>query len=227
MRPLETAFAALYLSSVPWLSSAFQNYSRTNLFQSKLSILEDRPDGCPACPSCFDCNKESDTCTQFASCNKYNGKCSCPPGFGGDDCSKPLCGSLPDGTERIPRGDEQRFCECKEGWEGINCNVCKTDRACNALMPEDEGGVCYKQSAVVKQNYQMCDVTNRKILDQLGDQIPQVTFSCNAEDETCDFQCKSGSPLRKDILTCLSLGGSGRVFLLQSRYLLVERTERI
>ncbi|MCJ1322567.1 hypothetical protein MMC15_007916 [Xylographa vitiligo] len=56
-------------------------------------------------------------------------------------------------------------------------------------MPEGEGGVCYKQSVVVKENYQMCDVTNKKIIDQLGpDQKPQVTFSCNAEDETCNFQ---------------------------------------
>ncbi|MCJ1390622.1 hypothetical protein MMC18_003483 [Xylographa bjoerkii] len=56
-------------------------------------------------------------------------------------------------------------------------------------MPEGEGGVCHKQALVVKENYQMCDVTNQKIIDQLGpDQKPQVTFSCNAEDETCNFQ---------------------------------------
>ncbi|MCJ1414761.1 hypothetical protein MMC32_001089 [Xylographa parallela] len=56
-------------------------------------------------------------------------------------------------------------------------------------MPEGEGGVCHKQAVVVKENYQMCDVTNKKIIDQLGpDQKPQVTFSCNAEDETCNFQ---------------------------------------
>ena len=58
-------------------------------------------------------------------------------------------------------------------------------------MPEGKGGVCYKQAAVVKQNYQMCDVTNRKIVDMLKDQKPQVTFSCNAEDKECAFQCKS------------------------------------
>ncbi|MCJ1380399.1 hypothetical protein MMC17_003502 [Xylographa soralifera] len=35
----------------------------------------------------------------------------------------------------------------------------------------------------------MCDVTNKMIIDELGpDQKPQVTFSCNAEDETCNFQ---------------------------------------
>ena len=34
----------------------------------------------------------------------------------------------------------------------------------------------------------MCDVTNRKIIDQLKDRKPQITFSCNAVDNTCDFQ---------------------------------------
>ena len=34
----------------------------------------------------------------------------------------------------------------------------------------------------------MCDVTNRKIIDQLKDRKPQISFSCNAEDETCNFQ---------------------------------------
>lgn len=34
----------------------------------------------------------------------------------------------------------------------------------------------------------MCDVTNRAILKQLDGRKPQVTFSCEAEDETCSFQ---------------------------------------
>ncbi|KAI9878697.1 MAG: hypothetical protein M1830_010790 [Pleopsidium flavum] len=55
-------------------------------------------------------------------------------------------------------------------------------------MPEGKGGVCYQQSVVVNENYQMCDVTNRKILDQLKEQKPQVTFSCNAKDKECNFQ---------------------------------------
>jgi hypothetical protein len=56
------------------------------------------------------------------------------------------------------------------------------------MMPEGEGGVCYKQGLVVNENYQICNITNRKILDQLKEQKPQATFSCNAEDETCNFQ---------------------------------------
>lgn len=83
-------------------------------------------------------------------------------------------------------GDE---CECVEGWGGINCNVCETDNACDSLMPEGKDGICYKEGIVVKENHQMCDVTNRKILDMLKERKPQITFACNAKEETCNFQC--------------------------------------
>jgi hypothetical protein len=51
--------------------------------------------------------------------------------------------------------------------------------------------VCYRDGEVVKENYQMCDVTNRKIVEILDGKKPQVTFTCEKEDETCAFQCKS------------------------------------
>lgn len=98
----------------------------------------------------------------------------------------PTCGSLADGENRPPRTGAT--CDCKDGWGGVNCNVCQKDSACDAMMPEGQDGVCYKSGATVKQNFQMCDVTNRKILDQLGKQKPQVTFSCKAEDHSCNFQ---------------------------------------
>ena len=59
-------------------------------------------------------------------------------------------------------------------------------------MPEKKGGICYKDGVVVQENHQMCDITNRKILDQLKERTPQATFSCNAEDETCNFQFWTG-----------------------------------
>ncbi|KAL2820796.1 hypothetical protein BDW59DRAFT_112926 [Aspergillus cavernicola] len=158
------------------------SYAATDLDSLLFSTLDDRPG---ECPPCFNCQLDAFNCTQFASCNKYTGKCLCPPGFGGEDCSTPVCGSLPD-RQRPPRKD--KYCSCKDGWDGINCNVCKTDDACNAVMPTGEDGVCYKQGVTVKENFQMCDVTNRKILDLLGDQKPQVTFSCEAQDKTCNFQ---------------------------------------
>jgi hypothetical protein len=58
------------------------------------------------------------------------------------------------------------------------------------MMPTKDGGVCYQNGEVVHENYQMCDVTNKNILSLLDGRRPQVTFSCNAEDATCAFQCK-------------------------------------
>lgn len=55
-------------------------------------------------------------------------------------------------------------------------------------MPEGKDGVCYKEGVTAKENFQMCDVTNRKILDQLDDRKPQVTFSCKEDDKSCNFQ---------------------------------------
>ena len=178
-----TALATLGTLPFGWPSFAFQNFSRSDLFTSSYSLYDDRPSDCPPC---FNCNLEAFQCAQFATCNKYNGKCSCPPGFGGEDCATPVCGSLALGRDRAPRGGSE--CECEEGWDGINCNVCKTNEACNALMPEGSGGTCYKDGVVVNENHQMCNITNRKILDQLKERYPQATFSCSAKDETCNFQ---------------------------------------
>jgi hypothetical protein len=80
-------------------------------------------------------------------------------------------------------------CDCDEGWTGINCNVCTSNLACNALMHDNGGGVCYQNGEVVNENYQICDVTNRKIRDLLEEKVPQVTFTCKEKDKTCDFQC--------------------------------------
>ncbi len=158
------------------------NSSATDVDSLLFSSLDDRPGGCPPC---FNCQLDAFQCAQFAKCDKNSGKCICPPGFTGEDCSQPVCGALPD-PQRPPR--KGKSCSCKDGWEGINCNVCKTNEVCNAMMPTGEDGVCYKEGVTVRQNFQMCDVTNRKILDQLKERTPQVTFSCEAEDKTCNFQ---------------------------------------
>ncbi|KAH8714807.1 hypothetical protein GQ44DRAFT_713405 [Phaeosphaeriaceae sp. PMI808] len=172
----------LTTSSVAY--KTFGNYSAAETPDSLFSIYGDRPDGCPPC---FNCNLEDFQCHQFAECTKASGRCNCGPGFGGEDCSTPLCGALPDGKDRAPRGSEKE-CQCTEGWTGINCNVCQSNNACNAMMPDGEGGVCYKDGQLVKENFQMCDITNRKILDQLKDKKPQATFSCNSQTAECNFQ---------------------------------------
>lgn len=205
MRFLSSSTLVLGFLGQICLTRAHSNFSRVDL-RSEFSIFDDRP---PGCPSCFNCLNPSDTCRQFATCNKFNGKCSCPPGFGGDDCSQPLCGALPDGDQREPRRSDEDTCECKQGWGGINCNLCKTNDACNAMMPENdegiqEGGVCYKGHAAVKENYQMCAVTNEQILGMLPDRKPEVTFSCEASNSTCNFQCKAFTPSHY-VLTLTSL----------------------
>jgi hypothetical protein len=226
MRRTRWGTSLLVSLALLWPSGAqktHRNHTSVDLLDSPFSLYGDRPDGCPPC---FNCNLEDFACHQFAPCSKANGKCNCPPGFGGEDCSDPVCGSLADGKDRMPRND--RYCECKEGWEGINCNVCKTNKACNALMPEGKGGVCYREGLLVNENYQMCDITNRKILDQLKEQKPQATFSCQKETEECNFQCKtSHAPLHIFSADSVSLGGSKGILLLCLRYLRMECHRRI
>lgn len=140
------------------------------------------------CPPCFNCLLPAFPCSHFSTCNQYDGRCSCPPGFGGDNCSVPVCGALSDGKDR-PKRAEDEVCKCKDGWSGINCNVCESDNVCDSLVPSGKNGTCYKGGLTVYENFQQCDVTNRKILDTLGpDQPPAITFSCNQQNKTCDFQ---------------------------------------
>lgn len=167
-----------------------------SLYQSSFDILPrditfpvERQDRPPECPPCFNCNLEQFKCMQYGNCSTTSGKCSCPSGFGGLDCSAPLCGSPAD-KDRLPRPEDQSRCDCPEGWDGVNCNVCTQNSACNALMPEMNGGVCYQGGIVQKENFQMCDVTNQKIKDQLDPRIPQATLSCNAQRKYCNFQCE-------------------------------------
>ncbi|KAG6914930.1 hypothetical protein DXG01_014394 [Tephrocybe rancida] len=79
---------------------------------------------------------------------------------------------------------------------------CKNDNACvgfplaGGISPSLDGDddvevgnmTCYKGGETVFNNHQMCDVTNRKIIDMLPDRPPQVTFSCDTSDHTCAFQ---------------------------------------
>lgn len=81
-------------------------------------------------------------------------------------------------------------CDCDAGWTGINCNVCTENQACNGLVDTGTSGVCYKNGEVVHHNHQICSVTNKKITDLLDEKRPEVTFTCQKNQGTCDFQCK-------------------------------------
>lgn len=139
------------------------------------------------CPPCFNCNLPNFECTQFSQCNTFTGMCECQPGYGGLDCSEPLCGSLADGNNKRPIRKKD-VCECKSGWSGINCNLCERDDVCDSFMPDGVKGTCYKEGIIVNNFHQMCNVTNAKILAILKGKIPQATFSCNKTSENCNFQ---------------------------------------
>ncbi|RPD60154.1 hypothetical protein L226DRAFT_508449 [Lentinus tigrinus ALCF2SS1-7] len=171
--------------------SSFSLNPHTSL--SPLEVVATRPE---RCPPCFNCQLDAFTCGNFGECSKFDGQCKCPPGWAGIDCLTPQCDSLADGEHRRQREDG-KSCECKEGWSGINCNVCQTDDACVGFPlrgqptgDDDRVGnmTCYKGGETVFNNHQFCDVTNRKILDMLPDRPPQVTFSCDKEFDTCQFQ---------------------------------------
>ncbi|OAA55022.1 ABC transporter [Niveomyces insectorum RCEF 264] len=178
------AAAALMTNSFASASTASPalGFSSVNAMQP----LSFRNDG-SECPPCFNCLLPAFSCGQYAECSAYDGTCKCPPGWAGIDCLEPLCGSPARGDDRPMRGDAPA-CECDDGWTGINCNVCTDNRACDALLGTDDGGVCYQMGDVVKSNYQMCDVTNKQILSILDGKIPEVTFSCDRNSSECNFQ---------------------------------------
>lgn len=150
-----------------------------------LSFDADKPKD--DCPPCFNCNLPNFDCTQFSQCNTFTGMCECRDGYGGMDCSEPLCGSLSDGNKNRPIRSNDT-CICKPGWSGINCNLCSLDQSCDPFVPEGLKGTCYTGGAVINKAHQMCDVTNPKIIAILEGKKPQVTISCNKTAAACDFQ---------------------------------------
>ncbi|KZT23139.1 hypothetical protein NEOLEDRAFT_1096591 [Neolentinus lepideus HHB14362 ss-1] len=195
---IPAAVLALLLVHLPTFVHAARNDSSRAVMSSyELSIQPFSVAPPEKCPPCFNCLLPAFTCGQYGQCDEYNGQCQCPPGWGGIDCLTPQCDSLADREQRRLR-EEGKQCECKDGWGGINCNVCKRDDACIGFplysqpssFGEDEVAnmTCYTGGETVFNNHQMCNVTNRKILDMLPDRPPQVTFSCDKPSSTCDFQ---------------------------------------
>ncbi|PWN42701.1 hypothetical protein IE81DRAFT_119342 [Ceraceosorus guamensis] len=182
-------------------------------FSSRL--VDKRPSSCPPCPepSCFNCKLPKFNCAQFGDCRDYDGQCTCPVGFGGQDCLSPLCGSPIDGDRRFPKDEEDKngkMCECAPGFFGLNCNVCVPPPGdANLTLPASsvnpcaefklggerlgENATCYTGGSTINQSFQECAVTNKKITDMLPGRPPRVTFSCQRREEDrdvedCNFQ---------------------------------------
>lgn len=183
----------LAVTAIATATNAFDSRHSGNLKTFDLQNIPRRKPtpGDDVCPPCFNCMLPLFECKQYSSCNEYNGRCECIPGFGGEDCKEALCGGLSSENNQRPiRNVSEGFCKCEDGWGGINCNLCQSDDVCDNFLPGEvkTGAVCNKNGMIVNKMYQGCDVTNEKIKSILGDKSPQVTFSCNRTSEICDFQ---------------------------------------
>jgi hypothetical protein len=79
------------------------------------------------CPICFNC--QNTPCQNFGTCSSSL-KCACTTGFGSEDCSKPLCGSLSKYSETRVVSNLLEPCNCDDDWKGPNCHVCQADSVC-------------------------------------------------------------------------------------------------
>lgn len=186
--PGALSFNGVQSNGVDAREGSFDRIKRNAVFNDIFVVPGKQPEpDKDKCPPCFNCNLPNFECTQFSQCNSFTGMCECRDGYGGMDCSEPLCGSLSDGNSKRPIR-KNATCDCKDGWSGINCNLCTDDGSCDALMPEGLKGTCYKKGIIVNKFHQMCDVTNPKIVSILDGKKPQATFSCNKAGGTCNFQ---------------------------------------
>lgn len=171
----------------PMQTNSSQSIASSSTLSSATLFSDEPPE---SCPPCFNCLLPAFSCANSGDCRKFDGQCDCQAGWGGPDCLSPLCGSPVKGKDRYPRkGDE---CTCDDGWGGLNCNVCQGDHACSDFLLGGErlgeNGTCYTGGGTVMQSFQQCDVTNRKITEMLPGRPPKVTFSCEKDDEACNFQ---------------------------------------
>ncbi|KAI8098616.1 uncharacterized protein BX664DRAFT_271326 [Halteromyces radiatus] len=133
----------------------------------------------PTCPPCFNCQLQSNPCTNGGSCDP-SGICSCPAGWGDVDCSTPLCGSLYD-DNRPQRPSLDQSCSCDDGWAGVNCNVCQHDLACQS--GKSGNATCIKSAIGLKSMHAWCATTNIPWIDNT-----KVSLQCDWGTNQCVFQ---------------------------------------
>ncbi|KAI9608115.1 hypothetical protein H4Q26_005571 [Puccinia striiformis f. sp. tritici PST-130] len=176
------------------------NYSPVNqpsIIRQAQLLQSNTPPGCPPCPECFNCKLPKFNCKQYGTCSEYDGQCKCPAGFGGQDCSQPVCGSLARGDERHVRQDNSTSCPATTAGLGSTVTYAKMIKpnhpSARSIVTTPERSnkseaVCYKGGYTVKESFQMCNITNRKIVDMLPGRPPEGSLSCDMNKKSCQFQ---------------------------------------
>ncbi|KAI3662011.1 hypothetical protein MP638_005459 [Amoeboaphelidium occidentale] len=140
---------------------------------------------------CFNCNLKQFNCINNGKCDKGTGQCLCDLGYGGKNCSEPLCGGLDqpekDRRKRSSSSSKEEDC-CSDGFQGQVCNVCSNDDACRRILdPKDEGlnATCYKGGVLVDYSHYSCKITNEELLEL----IPggEVAFQCSNSTKECFY----------------------------------------
>ncbi|KAJ3188914.1 ATP-binding cassette sub- G member 2 [Gaertneriomyces sp. JEL0708] len=96
--------------------------------------------------------------------------------------------SLSAGMLSVNRSDECPPCfDCHlKAFPCLNSGQCSDVNGRCDKCPDGFGGDdC---GIPLKRNYLQCQVTNKAIMDQLQGKIPEITYSCDAQDKTCNFQ---------------------------------------
>ncbi|KAI8823548.1 uncharacterized protein EV422DRAFT_359919 [Fimicolochytrium jonesii] len=112
----------------------------------------------PTCPAttCFNCNNQG--CKNFGTCQ--NNVCSCPAGFGAEDCGQPTCGSPNQQAANRQARPVGGTCQCDDGFIGVNCNVCTRNDVCKGGSGTalGESLVCNQDPVTWKVGHSYCDV---------------------------------------------------------------------
>jgi hypothetical protein len=91
---LYSSLACLFVNQVKSQQQQNQDIGYIDISPNYNNILATSPFGTnlkekDECPPCFNCMLPGFECLHFANCSEYDGKCNCPPGFGGNDCKQP------------------------------------------------------------------------------------------------------------------------------------------
>ncbi|KNE58552.1 hypothetical protein AMAG_04118 [Allomyces macrogynus ATCC 38327] len=164
----------------------------------------------PICPPCFNCMLPAFPCRNDGQCSSSTGRCMCPPGFGGDDCTEPLCTRDSVCDALVPTGQNGT---CYSGALAVNRNhhQCRvTNKKIVALLKEQvpEVTMFCNATGASPDNRPTPDATGRcgfqfwaggveSFYCDLDHCVPQTNPLTNATSYDCaHIQCKARSARR-------------------------------